>query len=170
MTSSSLTKDYRFHKESSLLIGDTPKISSDCSNINCSDMSNICLKVRLFPVFLMECKCSELFFPMNTDAFQCRRHKHSPNQRKFVDVCIACSEEWPNIFRNRSVTQCKNDRDFSERSDSVAVSESISSSMANLSVSWANGCPPTGLPVLASNISPDFHCWEDQFLSALHSE
>ena len=29
---------------------------------------NICFKVRLFPVFLMECKFSELFFPMNTDA------------------------------------------------------------------------------------------------------
>ena len=44
------------------------KISHDCSNINCSSMSNICFIVRSFPVFLMECKFSEKFFPMNTDA------------------------------------------------------------------------------------------------------
>ena len=39
-----------------------------CPTINCSDMSNICFKVRSFPVFLMECKLCEWFFPMNTDA------------------------------------------------------------------------------------------------------
>ena len=39
--------------------------------------------------------------------------------------CIASFEEWSNIFRNRSFTLCKNDRDFSEKFDSVAVSESI---------------------------------------------
>ena len=39
-----------------------------------------------------------------------------------------------------------------ERFDSVAVSESISSSMTNLSVCWVNGCPPTGPTALAPNI------------------
>ena len=68
MTSSSLTKDNCFHEESSQLIGVTPKISSDCPTINYSDLSNICFKVRLFLVFLMECKFSEKFFPINTDA------------------------------------------------------------------------------------------------------
>ena len=51
MTSSSLTKDQCFHEESSQLIWDTPKISSDCPTIHFSDMSNICFIVRLFPVF-----------------------------------------------------------------------------------------------------------------------
>ena len=37
------------------------------------------------------------------------------------------------IFRNRSFTLFQNDRDLRERFDSVAVSESISSSMTNLS-------------------------------------
>ena len=46
--------------------------------------------------------------------------------------CIASSEEWSNIFRNRSFTLFKNDRDLGERFDSVAVSESISSSMTKL--------------------------------------
>ena len=47
--------------------------------------------------------------------------------------CIASSGERSNIFRNRSSTLLKNDRDFRERIDSAAVSESISSSMTNLS-------------------------------------
>ena len=75
--------------------------------------------------------------------------------KEFLSVsCMAFFEDWFNIFRNRSLTLCKNDRDFNVMSDSVAVSESMSSSsMTNLSVRWVNGCPPTGLPVLASNIS-----------------
>ena len=48
--------------------------------------------------------------------------------------CIASSGERPNIFRNRSFTLFKNDRDLRERFDSVALSESISSSMTNLSL------------------------------------
>ena len=49
--------------------------------------------------------------------------------------CIASFEDWFNIFRTRSSTLCKNDRDFNEMSDSVTVLESISSlSMTNLSV------------------------------------
>ena len=51
MTSSSLTKDKCFHGELSQLIGDTPKFSSDYSNINCSDISNIFFEVRFSPVF-----------------------------------------------------------------------------------------------------------------------
>ena len=39
------------HEESSQLIWDSPKISSDCPTNNFSDMSNICFKVRSFPVF-----------------------------------------------------------------------------------------------------------------------
>ena len=49
--------------------------------------------------------------------------------------CIASFEDWSNIFRTRSFTLCKNDRDFNDMSDSVTVSESMSaSSMTNLSV------------------------------------
>ena len=46
--------------------------------------------------------------------------------------CIASSGERSNIFRNRSFTLFKNDREFRERSDSVTMSESISISMTNL--------------------------------------
>ena len=82
------------------------------------------------------------------------------NIRQIIDslsmVCIASSEELSNTFRNRSVTLFKNDRDLGEKFDSVAVSESISSSMTNLS--------STGLPGIAPNISPDSHTWEDQLV------
>ena len=67
--------------------------------------------------------------------------------------CIAFSGERSNIFRNRSFTLFKKDRDFREMFDSMAVSESISISMTNLSY--------TGLPVLVFDISPDFHTWEN---------
>ena len=50
----------------------------------------------------------------------------------------------------------------SRKSDSAAVSESISSSMTNLS--------QTGLPALVPDISPDFHTWEDHLSSMFHSE
>ena len=71
--------------------------------------------------------------------------------KEFLSMsCIAYFEEWYKIFRNRSFTLCKNDSDFNEKSDSVAVSESISlSSMTNSSVCWVNGpagCPPQGSP------------------------
>ena len=52
-------KPFCLHGESSQLIWDTSKISSDCLTINFSDMSNICFKVRSFSVILMECKISE---------------------------------------------------------------------------------------------------------------
>ena len=76
--------------------------------------------------------------------------------------CIASSGERSNIFRNRPFTLFKNERDFTERPDSVTVSESISSSMTNLSY--------TGLTVLVFDISPDFHTWEDHLSSMFHSE
>ena len=63
--------------------------------------------------------------------------------------CIESPGERSNIFRNRSFTLFKNDRDFRGRFDSVTVSESISPSMTNLS--------STGLHVLAPNISTDYH-------------
>ena len=75
--------------------------------------------------------------------------------------CIASFENWSDIFRTRSFTLCKNDCDFNDRSDSVTVLESIlSSSTITRSVSCANkqgGCSLTGLPVLTSNNSSDFH-------------
>ena len=81
---------------------------------------------------------------MNTDA----SNAEDINIPQLIDrlsmSCIASYGEWSNIFRNRSLTLFKNDRDFRERFDSVAVLESISSSMTNLS--------STGLPVLVPNI------------------
>ena len=59
VTSSSLTRDNCFHGELSELIWDTLKISSDCSNINCSDILNIFFEVIFSPVVFMECKLSE---------------------------------------------------------------------------------------------------------------
>ena len=54
---------------------------------------------------------------------------------------VASFEDSSNIFRTRSFTLCKNDLGFNERSDSVTVLESISSSSTiNLSVCavWTN--------------------------------
>ena len=130
--------------------------------INFSDMSNICVKVRSFPVCLMECKFSEKFVPKNTDASNVE-YMLIPQIKECLSLsCIASFEDWSNIFRTRSFTLCNNDRDSNERSDSVMVSESISLTMTNLS--------STGLSVLATNISSDFHSWEDHFSSICHSE
>ena len=62
--------------------------------------------------------------------------------------CVEFFEDWPNIFRNRSFTLFKNDRDLRQRSDSAAVSDSISISMTNLL--------DTSLPVFVPHISPYF--------------
>ena len=65
--------------------------------------------------------------------------------------CIESSRERFSIFRNRSFTLFTlfiNERDFRERSDFAAVSKSVSISMTNLLDS--------GLPVLDTDISPDF--------------
>ena len=103
---------------------------------------------------------------------QCRRHKHSLYHRMLSFV--ASFENCFCLFRTRSFTLCKNDLDFDEKSDSVTVLESISSSsITNLSVCCVNkpaGCSLTGLSVLASSTSSDFHSWEDHFSSAFHSE
>ena len=89
MTSSSPTKDKCFHEESSQLIVFTPQISSDCSVINFSDMSNICFVVRSSVFFDgMPIVCVILHHEYRW--FQCYRHEHSPYHRMFVAVlcCI----------------------------------------------------------------------------------
>ena len=75
---------------------------------------------------------------------------------------IASFQEGSNIFHNRSFTLFNYERDFTERSDSATVSESISISTTNLL--------ETGLPVLVPDISPDFLTWEDHLSSLFHSE
>ena len=118
MTSSSLTRDNCFHGEFSQLIWDTPKISSDCSTINFSDMSNICFIVRS-SVFLMECNFSELFFPMNTDVSNVEAINITQVIERLSMSCSESSGERFNIFRTWSFTPLKNERDFRQRSDSV---------------------------------------------------
>ena len=88
--------------------------------------------------------------------------------------CVASFEDLSDIFRSRSFTLCKNDLDFNDKSDSVTVLESISSSSTiNLSVCCVNkpgGCSFTSFTVLASSTSSDFHSCVDQFLPAFHSD
>ena len=86
---------------------------------------------------------------MNTDATNVSDINIHQIKEHLSMSCIASSGERSNIFRNRSFTLFKNDHDLRERFDSVAVSESISSSMTNLSY--------TALPVPVIDISPDFH-------------
>ena len=88
----------------------------------------------------MECKLSESFSPMNTNASKVEDINILQIIERLSMSCIASSGERSNIFRTRLFTLFKNDRDLRERFESVAVSESISSSMTNLS--------DTGLPVL----------------------
>ena len=76
--------------------------------------------------------------------------------------CIESSGERFNIFRNRSFTLFRNERYFGERSDSVAVAESMSMSMTNFL--------HTGLTVLVPDISPEFLTWEDHLSSMFHAE
>ena len=126
------------------------KISSECSDIKCSDMSNSCF-IERSSVFLM-----------NTDASNVEdKNIHQIIERLSMS-CIESSGERSNIFRNRSCPLFKNERHFRERLDSAAVSESISSSMTNLSC--------TGLTVHVFDISPDFHSREDHFSLVFHSE
>ena len=94
--------------------------------------------------------------------FQCRRYKHSPNRRTFVDVLHWIFWKMVQHLSQSIIHTVKNDRDLTERFISVAVLVSISSSMTNLS--------STGLPVLVPNISSDFHTWEDHLSSMFHSE
>ena len=163
MTSSSLIKDNCLHGKPSQLIWDTPKISLDCSIINFQICRTSVLKWDLSCICWWNVCFLWVILSHEYRCFQCRE--------RLSMSCIASFEEWSNIFRTRSFTLCKNDRDFNERSDPVAVSESISSSsMTNLSVCWVNGGSPTGLSVLAPNISPDFHSWADHLSSMFHSE
>ena len=107
----------------------------------------------------MERTFSESFFPMNIDASNVEDINIHHIQECLLLSCVASFEDWSNIFRTRSFTLCKNDRDFCDRFDSVAVSESISSSSTiNLSVCCVNtpaGCSLTCLPVLASSTSSE---------------
>ena len=88
-------------------------------------MSNICFIVRSLPVFLMECKLSELFFPMNTNDSNVEDMNIPHIKECLLLSCVASFEDWSNIFRTRSFTLCKNDLDFNDMSDSASVSESI---------------------------------------------
>ena len=123
--------------------------------VNASDI------LRPFPVFSMERKFSENSCPKNTDACHVE------------DIDFPHTfDEWSNIFRTRSFTLCKNDLGFNEKSQTVTVSESISSlSTVNLSVccvqqtGWL-----TSLSVVSSITSSDFHSWEGHFSSAFISE
>ena len=99
---------------------------------------------------------------MNTDASNVEDINIPQIIERFSMSCIASSGEWSNIFRNRSFTLLKNDRHLREKFDSVAVSESISSSVTNLSY--------TSFPVLVFDISPDFRILEDHLSSLFHYE
>ena len=73
---------------------------------------------------------------MNTDASNVEDINIHQIIERLSMSCIESSGERSNIFRNRSFTLFKKDRDLRERFDSVTVSESISSSsMTNLSFS-----------------------------------
>ena len=99
---------------------------------------------------------------MNADASNVEDINIRQIKERLSMSCIASYGELSCIFRNRSSTLFKKDRDLRERFDSVAVSESISSSMTNLL--------DTGPPVLVPDISPDFHTWEDHLSSLFHPE
>ena len=78
---------------------------------------------------------------MNTDASNVEDINIHQIIERLSMSCIASSGERSNIFQEY--------RDLGERFNFVAVSESISSSMINLSY--------MGLTVLVFDISPDFH-------------
>ena len=86
---------------------------------------------------------------MNIDASNVEDINIRQIKERLPMSCIASYGERSCIFRNRSFTLFKNDRDLREKFDSVAVSEFTSSSMTNLL--------DTGLSVLVPDISPDFH-------------
>ena len=99
---------------------------------------------------------------MNTDASDVENINFPQIKERLSMCCIESSGEQFSIFRTRSFTLLRNERDFRERSDSVTVSESISISMTTMSFS--------GLSVLVFDISPDFHtCRQCSILSSLMS-
>ena len=85
---------------------------------------------------------------MNTDAYNVEDINIYQIRERLSMSCIKSSGERFSIFRNRSFTLFRNERDFRVRSDSAAVSESISISLTNLL--------GTGLSVLVFDISPYF--------------
>ena len=99
---------------------------------------------------------------------QCWGHKHSPYYRMFVAVCYRIFEDCFCLFRTWSFTLCKNDLYPNDNSDSASVQEFVSSfSITN----WSACCEQiTGLFVLSSTNSSDFHSWEDQILPIFHSD
>ena len=80
----------------------------------------------------MECKLSEQFLTMNTDASTVEDINILQIIERLSMYCIESSGERFSIFRNRSFTLFGNEQDLRERSDSAAVSESISISITNL--------------------------------------
>ena len=172
MTSSSLTKDNCFHEESSQLVGVTSKISSDCPTINFSDMSNLCFKVRLFPVFLMEWKFSEYFFPMNTDD----SNVDDINIHQIIELCrwlaLHLLENGPISFAIDHSSCARMTVDLYRkvrlcggvRVHIIVIDDKLVCVLGETLVH------PRVSPFLLSDISPDFHSWEDHFSSMFHSE
>ena len=80
---------------------------------------------------------------MNTDASNVEDINIHQIIERLSMSCVESSGERFSIFRDRSFTLFRNERGFREKSDSVAVSESISISMTNFTV-------------LVFDISPDF--------------
>ena len=99
---------------------------------------------------------------MNTDASNVEDINIHQIIERLSMYCIESSGERFNICRNRSFTLFWNERYFEERSDSVAVAESMSMSMTNFF--------HTGLTVLVPDISPEFPTWEDHLSSMFHAE
>ena len=76
---------------------------------------------------------------MNTDASNVEEINIHHIKECLLLSCVASFEDWYCFFRTWSFTLCKNDLDFTDRSVSVKVLESISSSTTiNLSVCSAN--------------------------------
>ena len=85
------------------------------SNINCSDISNICFKVRFSPCIFDGMHIVCVILSHEYRCFPCRRHKHSPNHRTFIMSCIESSGERFSIFRSRSFTLFRNEREFKSK-------------------------------------------------------
>ena len=118
--------------------------------------------VSLWNLFLYFWWNSREFFPMNTDASNVEEINSLHIKECLLLSCVASFEDWSWIFRTRSFTLCKKDLDTNDMSDSATVSESISSSrvVVHKQVSL----------FLHPSIHQTSTSWEDQFLSAFHSE